>query len=484
MIINGIEIKKITENLWEIPKQGKMLVPARLYSSKKMIDECMQGGDSLKQLINVAELPGIQKWSLAMPDIHWGYGFPIGGVAAFDVNDGIISPGGVGYDINCGVRLIRTSLQKNEIEKKLKKLVDALFNKIPTGVGSSDAIKKLSLKEIKKVALQGSEWAVKNGFGRENDLYATEDEGKMKNADPDIISERAYKRGETQLGTLGSGNHFLEIDVVEKIYDEETAQKLGLFKNQIVVMIHTGSRGFGYQVCDDFLRKLRGVPEKYGIIPADRQLMCAPFASPEGREYYNAMASAANFAWANRQIIMSLSEKVFTKVLGVSGPGLGFSLVYDVAHNIAKVEEHNVDGKIKKVVVHRKGATRSFPKGHPDLSSAYKNIGQPVLIPGDMGRYSYIAVGAPGSMTDTFGSTCHGAGRVKGRKQAVRESLDMDVFKEVSKYGIVVRAKGRKSLAEEMPFVYKDVANVVDVMDKERISLKVAKLKPLGVIKG
>ena len=409
MIINGIEIKQLTENLWEIPQHGEMQVPARLYSSENMIKDYLQGEESLKQLINVAELPGIQKWSLAMPDIHWGYGFPIGGVAAFDMNDGIISPGGVGYDINCGVRLIKTSLQKKEVEKKLKKLIDGLFNKIPTGVGSSGAIKKLSHKEMIKVVIDGSKWAVDHGFGKEYDLKVTEENGSFDLADPEIISKKAYLRGEEQLGTLGSGNHFLEVDVVDKIFDEENAGKLGLFKGQIVTMIHTGSRGFGYQVCDDFLKVLRGVPEKYGIKISDRQLICAPVSSKEGKDYLGAMGAAANFAWANRQVIMGLAERAFLEALGITSSALNFSLLYDVAHNIAKIEEHEIDGKMKKVVVHRKGATRSFPKGHSQLPDSLKAIGQPVLIPGDMGRYSYIAIGAEKSMTDTSGSTCHGA---------------------------------------------------------------------------
>ncbi len=489
MEINGIKIEKIHDYLWEIPVQGGMIVPGRIYATKRMLEEAIKNDEALKQVINVAYLPGIQMYSLAMPDIHWGYGFPIGGVAATDLNEGVISPGGVGYDINCGVRLARTSLSYENIKNKIQRLIEVLFKNIPTGVGASGAIRKLSPSEVKRILKIGAEWAIENGFGSKEDLLYTEENGKLKDAYPETVSEKAIERGLDQAGTLGSGNHFLEVDVVEEIYDEKVADVFGLFKGQIVVLIHTGSRGLGYQICDDYLKLLVQSEKKYGSTLPDKQLACAPIKSQEGQDYLSAMRCAANFAWNNRQIIMNLAKKSFKETFSISDEELGFSLIYDVCHNIAKIEEHKIvepDGKVKtkKVCVHRKGATRAYPAGSSLIPEKYRNVGQPVLIPGDMRRYSFIAVGTERAMDETFGSSCHGAGRVKSRHQAMKSAKGKDLIKELTNSGIIIQAKGYKTIAEEMPEAYKDVSEVVDVMHFAGISTKVAKLKPVGVIKG
>ncbi|GAB4179597.1 MAG: RNA ligase RtcB [Calditrichia bacterium] len=478
-----IDFRQITPYVYEIPKQGQMQVPARFFSSPSLLPRLI-ADNALMQLKHVATLPGILKYALAMPDIHWGYGFPIGGVAAFDKSTGIVSPGGVGYDINCGVRLAATALSIDEISHKTKRLIDELFRSIPAGVGSSGAIKKLSRQEMKRVSFKGAAWAIENGFGDESDLMFTEENGTMKIVDPEPLSDKVYKRGEDEVGTLGSGNHFLELDVIDEIYDWEVAKQLGLFKNQVVIQIHTGSRGFGYQICDEFLKKFNMISKQYKIDLVDRQLACVPIMSQEGQDYLHAMGAAANFAWANRQVIMVLAKKAIKKVLNISDSELQFRLIYDVAHNIAKFEQHNVEGKFVECLVHRKGATRSFGKGEEDIPEPYRKIGQPVLIPGDMGRYSFIAIGQEKAMTETFGSTCHGAGRVKSRKQAIRSAEGRNIIKELSRKGIYVQAKGKRTVAEEMPEAYKDVSEVIEVMDKENISKKVARLKPFGVIKG
>jgi len=484
MIVNGIHLNKITDELWEIPVHGQMRVPGRIYISRKMIEDELQNDEAIKQVINVAHLPGIQKYSLAMPDIHWGYGFPIGGVAATDLDEGVVSPGGVGYDINCGVRLARTSLNLKDVLTKLEKLVDSLFRNVPTGVGASGAIKKITPKELKSILSEGSHWAIENGFGSDEDTEFSEENGRLPGADPDTLSERAIERGLDQAGTLGSGNHFLEVDVVDEIYNEKTASVFGLFPGQIVVQIHTGSRGLGYQVCDDYLKTLLKAEEKYGIRLPDKQLACAPVKSKEGQEYLGAMQAAANFAWNNRQVIMHLAKKSFIETFGLSDNDLDFRLVYDVCHNIAKVEEHNIYGKMKKVCVHRKGATRAFAPGSSKIPEVYRSTGQPVLIPGDMGRYSFVLAGTQKSMDETFGSSCHGAGRMQSRNQALKSAKGRDLVKELKQKGIIIKAKGIKTIAEEMPEAYKDVSNVVDVMHKAGISTKVARLKPIGVIKG
>ncbi len=483
MKINGIELLKIRENLWEIPAEGGMRVPGRIYISQRMLEKD-PGDDALRQVMNVAHLPGIKKYSLAMPDIHWGYGFPIGGVAATGINDGVISPGGVGYDINCGVRLATTSLEYEKIKNKIEVLICDLFNSIPTGVGAGGAIKKLSKSDLNKIILQGSGWAVENGYGISSDAEFTEENGRLKNADTGSVSERAFERGTEQIGTLGSGNHFLEIDVVDEIFSQEAADVMGLFPGQIVILIHTGSRGFGYQVCDDYLKILLKAKDKFGFSLPDKQLSCAPINSPEGQSYLSGMQAAANFAWTNRQVIMHLARKSILNTLGMKESELNFNLVYDVCHNIAKIEEHIINGEMQKVCVHRKGATRAFPPGSDKIPLKYKNIGQPVLIPGDMGRYSFIAVGTQKAMEETFGSSCHGAGRKLSRHKALKEAGRRDLVSELKKQGISIKAKGVKTIAEEMPAAYKDVEDVVNVMHREGITRKVAKLRPVGVIKG
>ncbi|MCL0068463.1 RtcB family protein [Thermodesulfovibrionales bacterium] len=473
----------LDENRLEVPvvyKEG-MRTTGIIYLDR-VLEPALEP-EAIEQTANIATIPGIVGASLAMPDIHTGYGFPIGGVAAFDIKEGIISPGGVGYDINCGVRLLRSNLKKEEIAPKIKGLIDALYNEIPSGVGSKRRI-RLSPGDEKRLLLKGAEWAVEKGLGEASDLERIESGGCMEGADPSIISQKAYERGRAQQGTLGSGNHFVEIQYVDQIYDEGVANALGLFKDQMTVMIHTGSRGFGHQVCTDFIEIMGKASRKYGIHLPDKELACAPFSSPEGKDYFAAMQAAANYAWANRQCIMHWTKEVFMSVLSISPKELGMSLVYDVAHNIAKVEEHSVKGEKKRLVVHRKGATRAFPPGHPELPAIYRSLGQPVIIPGDMGRASFVLLGTQRAMNETFGSTCHGAGRVMSRHRAIKQAKGRAIWREMEDKGIVVRAAGRGTLEEEMPEAYKDVSNVVDVVHNAGLSLRVARLRPLGVIKG
>ena len=477
-----MELKQIDKYRWELPKTGAMRVPGIIYATESMLKAEKQK-EPLKQVANVATLPGILKASFAMPDMHWGYGFPIGGVAAFDWESGIISPGGVGYDINCGVRLATTSLIEKEVRPKLKDLVNALFRSIPSGVGSTGPI-KLSIPEEKKVLKEGSRWAVSQGLGTDSDIEHTEDGGCMPDADPEVLSQRALERGRKQLGTLGSGNHFVEIGVVETVYDTRAAQVFGLFEGQITLMLHSGSRGLGHQVCDDFLALMSKHVKKLGFNLPDRQLACAMIQSKEGMRYYNAMACAANYAWANRQILMHRSREVFLRVLGIGPRDLGMNLIYDVCHNIAKKEKHIIDGEKRTVCVHRKGATRSFPPGHEALCDQYRNIGQPVIIPGDMGTASYVLLGTQKAMEETFGSTCHGAGRVLSRKAAKKASKGRAIHRELEDKGILVKWTGRSTLAEEIPEAYKDISEVVEVVHEVGISKKVAKLRPIGVVKG
>ena len=480
--MSEIKLQKMDDNRWLIPASGGMRVPGMVYSSERLMKE-MGRDESPKQVANVAHLPGILKYSLAMPDMHWGYGFPIGGVAAFDLNDGVISPGGVGYDINCGCRLVATKLRFEEIRGRLEDLVAALYRDIPSGVGSKGPL-KLSVSEEKKVLHDGSRWAVKAGLGTESDLYTTEDGGRMEGADPDQVSQRALERGREQLGTLGSGNHFLEIEVVDEVFDETIAAAFGLQKDQVVVMIHSGSRGLGYQVCDDYLARLVKLIPKLGFPLPDRQLACAFLDSREGKEYFAAMACAANYAWANRQVLMHWTREVFERTLRRSPADLGMRLVYDVCHNIAKFEELPVEGKNTKVCVHRKGATRSFPPGHPSLPDIYRKSGQPVLIPGDMGTGSYVLAGTEKAFQETFGSTCHGAGRVMSRSQAMKAGRGRSIRREMSDRGVIVMAAGKGTLSEEMPEAYKNIHEVVNVCHEAGISRKVARLKALGCIKG
>jgi tRNA-splicing ligase RtcB (3'-phosphate/5'-hydroxy nucleic acid ligase) len=477
------ELEKLDDNRWRINRQGLMRTSGIIYASAAMI-ETIKRDQSLAQVANVACLPGIVGSSMAMPDIHWGYGFPIGGVAAFDMDEGVVSPGGVGYDINCGVRLMSTAIQKADITGKLKALVDGLFENIPSGLGSHRKDLKLKSREHRDVLLRGAAWAVDNGFGTAQDLRHIEDLGCIAGSDPDAISAKAYERGSPQLGTLGSGNHFVEIDWVDEVYDEKAAAKLGLFKNCIAVSVHTGSRGFGYQVCDDSLKEMLRASQKYGIELPDKQLCCAPLSSAEGKRYLAAMACAANYAFTNRQIIGHWVRETFETVLGRNQRDLHMELVYDVCHNIAKIEQHNVGGKSRRVCVHRKGATRAFAPGHAQLPDDYRETGQPVLIPGDMGRCSYVLTGTQRAMEETFGSTCHGAGRMMSRHQAIKAARGRSIARELQGQGIIVRAAARGTMEEEMPEAYKDVNMVVDVVDAAGVGRKVARLRPMGVIKG
>jgi tRNA-splicing ligase RtcB len=475
-------IRQIDPFCWEIPQNGDMRVPGRIYADAEML-ATVKKEEALQQVANVATLPGIVSASIAMPDIHWGYGFPIGGVAAFDWQTGVVSPGGVGYDINCGVRLARTQLEEAFVRRKLEDLVNRLYKQVPCGVGSTGSI-KLSKSEEKKVLKEGSHWAVKNGFGVAEDVEHTEDGGCLSGADPEIISERALLRGLKQLGTLGSGNHFLEVGVVDKVFLPEAADVFGLFEGQVTLLLHSGSRGFGYQVCDDFLALMTKHVKTLDIKLPDRQLACAKIHSSIGQQYLFAMACAANYAWANRQIMLHLVREVFQDVFHLGPRDLGMDLVYDVCHNIAKKETHVVDGVKRNLCVHRKGATRSFPAGHEAVCKTYRSVGQPILIPGDMGTASYVLVGAPRAMAETFGSTCHGAGRVLSRKAAKKKSRGRALQRELEDKGILVRWTGRSTLAEEMPEAYKDVNRVVNVVHGAGISKKVARLKPIAVVKG
>ena len=478
-------LEQIDDCCWRIPRSYKrgMRVEGRIYANRRLLRE-IRGGQAPDQVANVAFLPGIQCASLAMPDIHWGYGFTIGGVCATDpAEGGVISPGGVGYDINCGVRLVRSNLKVEDVRPRLKQLVEALFRRIPLGVGRGGAY-RFDLRDLKTLMAEGVGFLVRRGLATRSDVEFTEAEGRLANADPERVSERALQRGVNQCGSLGSGNHFLELQVVDEIFDEAAASAMGLQPGGVCVMIHSGSRGLGYQVCDDALKSLRGVPEKHGIRLPDPQLACAPVDSPEGQHYLATMAAAGNFAWCNRQLLMWQTREVFAEHFGSTWTDLGMRLVYDVAHNIAKLEEHLIDGKTRKVWVHRKGATRSFPPKHPEIPQAYREIGQPVMIPGDMGRASWVLTGRPGSMEQTFGTTCHGAGRSMSRTAAVRASRGRRIDRELAEAGVIVRARSLRSLAEEQPAAYKDVDQVVDVVQRAGLSQKVARMRPIGVIKG
>lgn len=476
------KLEKLDGNRWLIPRKAGMRTDGIIYTSERLLPDLLKD-NAPQQVENVAHLQGIVGTSMAMPDIHWGYGFPIGGVAAFDVKEGVISPGGVGYDINCGVRLMRTILDIEEVKPRLGDLLRIIFNTVPAGVGKEGRI-RINRKELEKVLTEGARWAVRKGYGWDEDLPHTEEEGALDGADPSVVSARAFERGLPQIGTLGAGNHFLEIQKVERIFDPKAADAMGLREGQVVVMIHSGSRGLGYQVCDDAVKNLGRAVERYGISIPDRQLACAPVSSPEGKAYFGAMAAAANYAWANRQAMMHWVREAFEQVFGMGAEKLGLSMIYDVAHNIAKFEEHEVAGKKVKLCVHRKGATRAFPAGHPDVPADYRSIGQPVIIPGDMGTASWVLVGTQKAMEETFGSTCHGAGRVWSRSHAMKEISGHEVKARLEKEGILVLSTSTKTLAEETPEAYKDVDEVVEVAHAAGISKKVARMRPLGVIKG
>jgi len=484
-----MKIKKISKNIYEIPKSGKMLVPGRIFISEKMIME----EDALKQVVNVAQLPGILKYSIGLADMHVGYGFPIGGVAAFDMDKGIISPGGVGYDINCSVRILKTNLTKKDILDKQKEIGEALYRKIPSGVGRGSKF-QITKEELKKVLEGGAKYIIEKGYGVKEDYLHMEEEGCMKKADSNKVSERAIKRGIGQLGTLGAGNHFLEVQYVDEIFDEKIAKVFGLKKNQITIMIHCGSRGLGHQVASDYIKKME---EEYGIesflgsetsssmkrpsvVVPDRDLINAPIKSKLGKDYFSAMACAANFAFANKQLITHWIREEMKKLF----PKIKIDVIYDVCHNIAKFEEHIINGKKKIVCIHRKGATRSFGPGRIEVPETYRDVGQPVLIPGSMGTASYVLVGTKKSEELTFGSTVHGAGRAKSRATASRNISGEEVKKELHEKGIEVKTGSWKGLAQEAPSAYKDIEEVVKVVDELGISKKVVRLKPLTVVKG
>lgn len=478
-------LEQIDDYHWRIPQSfdRRMRVPGMIIADARLLKD-IRHDESLQQVVNVAQLPGIVTASMAMPDIHWGYGFPIGGVAATDpAAGGVVSPGGVGFDINCGMRFLRTDLSFEDVQPKLKTLVATLFNTIPCGVGQRGNI-RFSRKDAPRVMIQGAKWAVAHGYGTQEDLEHTESHGSLEGADPDTVSERALTRGQAQLGTLGSGNHFLEVQVVETVFDAVAADALALRLGQVCVMLHSGSRGFGYQICDDYLRVMDKAMVRYGISIPDRQLACAPIESEEGQRYLGAIRCAANFAWGNRQCLMSLARTAFERVFETSWEALGMTLIYDVAHNIAKLERHTVNGEKKTLCVHRKGATRAFPPGHPEIPEDYRAVGQPVIIPGDMGRYSYVLVGTQKAMDETFGTVCHGAGRTMSRAQAVREAAGRSIEQELAQQGIIVMGRGRKGIAEEQPKAYKDVNDVVHVVHEAGIAKRVVRLRPIGVIKG
>ena len=478
-------LERIDDYRWRLPQSYKagMQVPGIIYASKAMLAD-VKKENVIEQIANVANLPGIQRASMAMPDVHWGYGFPIGGVAAMDIDEGVISPGGVGFDINCGVRLLRTNLDLPTIEKKLERLVNALYEDIPSGLGIGGTI-RLSKPDMKAVLAKGAEWCVEQGYGHEDDLVFCEESGKIRSTNPENVSTQAQERGKNQLGTLGSGNHFVEIGIVDEIYNPETAGVMGITKKgQVLLWIHTGSRGLGHQVADDYIKVMLRAMSQYEIRVPDRQLACTPVKSKEGKEYLGAMGSAANYAWANRQVITHLARGAFARAMGMSESEIGLDLIYDVCHNIAKMEKHVVGNKAKTLCVHRKGATRAFPAGHEDIPAAYKNIGQPVLIPGDMGRYSYIMTGTKNAMDETFGSACHGAGRVKSRKEAKRVVSGKDFVRELARRGIIVRAGSMAGIAEESSAAYKNITDVIEVIEGAGLASPVARTRPVGVIKG
>lgn len=478
-------LKKIDDYRWELPRSYRpgMRVPGLIYANERML-RSMEEEQAIDQVANVATLPGIVGASLAMPDIHWGYGFPVGGVAAFDVEDGVISPGGIGFDINCGVRLIRTSLTEDDVRPRIEPLVDALFSTVPSGVGVGGRV-RATMSEIDDVLARGARWAVSKGYGVARDLDVIEAGGSLERADPHAVSADAKQRGRGQIGTLGSGNHFLEVQVVDHVFDSSAADAMGITGlGQVVVFVHSGSRGLGHQVCTDYLRVCERAAKQLGIHLVDRQLACVPLVSDEGQRYFGAMCAAANFAWANRQLITHWVRETFERVFARGWERLGIELVYDVAHNIGKIEEYEIDGRRRRLCVHRKGATRAFAPGHPEVPDRYRQIGQPVFIPGDMGRYSFVAVGAEGAMRESFGSTCHGAGRVLGRKAAVRKLAGRDVASDLRRAGIIVRAADRSLLAEEASVAYKDVADVVSICHHAGLSRRVARMRPIGVVKG
>ena len=483
-MVQKSDFRRVDKYIWELPKSFRddMRVPARLFGDAELFDAAFRDR-TVEQLINTATLPGLVKYAMAMPDFHQGYGFPIGGVAAMRLDTGVISPGGVGYDINCGVRLLGTYLEQEEIAPYLRDLTAALYRACPSGVGGKGRV-RVSGRELDALVTQGAKWALKRGLAQPGDLVHTEEGGCLPGADPSKVSARAKERGRPQVGSLGAGNHFIEIDVVDEIYDPQAAEVFGLWKGQVAVQIHCGSRGFGHQVCSDYVKRLQPVVEKYGIQLPDRELVCAPVDSPEGRDYYGAMACAVNYAFVNRQVLVMGVREAFEQVLAGKVKDFGVFQVYGVTHNIAKFEEHEVGGRRMKLCVHRKGATRAFPPGHPGVPEDYRDVGQPVLVPGSMGTASYVLVGAHKAMELTFGSTCHGAGRVMSRRKARKRVRGDELRRELEEQGIIIRAGSMKRLAEEAPAAYKDVSRVVEVVHGVGMARKVARLRPLAVIKG
>jgi tRNA-splicing ligase RtcB (3'-phosphate/5'-hydroxy nucleic acid ligase) len=482
--MTDLEIQQLDDYRWLIPRQGRMRAEGLIYADAALMED-IRRDPALQQVANVASLPGIVGRSLGMPDIHWGYGFAIGGVAAFDEEEGgVVSPGGVGYDINCGVRLLRSGLTVAEVRPRLKRLMDRLYRAVPAGVGAGHRDFKLDDRQVRRVLEEGAEWVVAEGYGTAGDLERIEAGGRLPGAQPDMVGERAVERGRDQLGTVGSGNHFIELGWVDEVHDAAAAERLGLEAGTVTVFVHSGSRGLGYQVCDDYLQVMLAAGARHGIELPDRQLAAAPLSSPEARRYLGAMNAAANFAFANRQLMAHRAREVFAEVFGRPWQELGLTLVYDVAHNIAKFEEHAVAGRERRVCVHRKGATRAFPPGHPELAAAFRDLGQPVLIPGDMGRASWVLLGTEGAYRETFGSTCHGAGRRMSRTQARKSARGRNLITEFASRGIEVRASSNATVAEEIPEAYKDVSQVVEVVHGAGIGRKVARLRPLGVLKG
>jgi tRNA-splicing ligase RtcB len=478
------DFEQINDYVWELPQayDGRMRVPARIYGNKEVFEAAFRDS-SVEQLMNVAMLPGIVKYAMAMPDVHQGYGFPIGGVAAFRYDEGIVSPGGVGYDINCGVQMMASQIDYAALEPYLKDLIAAIDRNCPSGVGGKGAV-QLSDKELDDVLERGAEWALSKGYAQRDDLERTESRGCIAGAQAGAVPQRAKERGRPQMGSLGAGNHFLEIDVVDEIYDAEVADVMGLSRDRVVVQIHCGSRGLGHEVCGQYIRTLQDAPRRYGIDIPDRELVAAPVDSREGREYLAAMSAAANYAFANRQILAHFVRQAFEQMLAGKVKNWSLHQVYDVTHNIAKIEEHQVGSQRMRLIVHRKGATRAFPPRHPELPGVYREVGQPVLVPGSMGTASYVLVGTETAMDETFGSTCHGAGRTMSRNAALKRTRGEQVRAELAQQGIVVRTGSLKGLAEEAPYAYKDVSIVVDSVVGAGLARKVARVRPVAVIKG
>lgn len=475
-------LRRIDDCRWEVPQTGRMRVPGLIYASAGMVSK-IERERVAEQVANVAHLPGIVGRSLAMPDCHWGYGAPVGGVAAMDAEKGVVSPGMVGYDISCGVRLLRSDWTADRVAPRLETLLDLLHGTVAAGVGRGGGL-RLDERALRRVLLRGARWAVESGYGEAEDLAVVEDGGAVEGADPDRVGGRAIERGRGQVGTLGSGNHFLELQRVDAVYDPAAASAFGLFEGQFVILIHTGSRGCGYQICADALKTMQSAGRRYNISLPDRQLACAPLSSQEGKDYLAAMAAGSNFARANRQVITHLVREACMRALDASPRELGLGVVYDVSHNLAKMETHEVEGRRRRVCVHRKGATRAFPAGHPDVPEPYRAVGQPVLVPGSMGTYSYVLTGSPRALAETFGTVCHGAGRVMSRTEAARRVQGPALARQLKERGVEVRTDAWRGLAEEAPFAYKDVSEVVEVCERAGLARKTARMRPLGVLKG